>query len=543
MAKALGAVFLFNVELAQTLKDLSAEQAGALLQAGSKWAGSGWSTARAFKQLQATVGVPLVQSSISTYRDSWLFALSLFWDVEVGLLDLPDRGAEAAFALCARLSEGRGGVPSQEPVTREGREAEEEEDEEAAARFDWDEPLYELPSDLQALWEGVRSHARKLDLRSVLEAVPKYNVIPLKAPENNHRGDGKRERDRQVKAWSQTLLHNIRIQSHIYDLMLSCGDPLLVKKLFQQQWQLSAELYWRMCEHRKESSIPGSVVVPQDVLFDKDDLSLAQQQAKINSTYFGKGNSKSLFSSKIITIPSGKGKSFQGSYSGSYGKFQPNRYRGQGVPICGQGVQFQIYTGGYGSSYFRGGFGGQGGFRQSYRGRGKSGMCATQGTWNFLSSSLQVEREVELVEEACLPTSGEDDSRRGDCTLESRQRAMADNDCKGATACGRGTAAFGGLLGHWSRQGVEQTSRHAFAGFSFHARHSSFGSMVSHQKGRRYFSESQADYRLSSGQQVFALPSFQNGSLGPNFSFPAGRDVGLQDGSERCLLSPALAPS
>ena len=236
-----------------------------------------------------------MQSSISTYRDSWLFALSLFWDVEVGLLDLPDRGAEAAFALCARLSEGRGGVLSQEPVTREGREAEEEEEENAAARFEWDEPLYELPSDLQALWEGVRSHARKLDLRSVLEAVPKYNVIPLKAPENNHRGDGKRERDRQVKAWSQTLLHNIRIQSHMYDLMLSGGNPLLVKKLFQQQWQLSAELYWRMCEHRKESSIPGSVVVPQEVLFDKDGLSLAQQQAKIDSTYFGKGNSKSLF--------------------------------------------------------------------------------------------------------------------------------------------------------------------------------------------------------------------------------------------------------
>ena len=117
---------------------------------------------------------------------------------------------------------------------------------------------------------------------------------------------------------------------------------------------------------------------------------------------------------------------------------------------------------------------------------------------------------------------------------------MADNDCKGATACGRGTAAFGGLLGNWSRQGVEQTNRHAFAGFSFHARHPSFGSMVSHQKGRWYFSESQADYRLSSGQQVFALPSFQNGSLGPNFSFPAGRDVGLQNRSERCLLSPTF---
>ena len=128
--------FLFNVEMAQALKDLSAEQAGVLLQAGSKWAGSGWTTARAFKQLQATVGVPLVQSSISVYRDSWLFALSLFWDVEVGLLDLPDRGAEAAYALCAKLGEGRGVVLSQEPVTREGREAEEEEEEEAAPRFD-----------------------------------------------------------------------------------------------------------------------------------------------------------------------------------------------------------------------------------------------------------------------------------------------------------------------------------------------------------------------------------------------------------------------
>ena len=63
----------------------------------------------------------------------------------------------------------------------------------------------------------------------------------------------------------------------MYDLMLSGGNPFLVKKLFQQQWQLSAELYWRMCEHRKESCIPGSVVFPQEVLSDKDGLSLAQQ--------------------------------------------------------------------------------------------------------------------------------------------------------------------------------------------------------------------------------------------------------------------------
>ena len=74
----------------------------------------------------------------------------------------------------------------------------------------------------------------------------------------------------------------------------------MVKILFEQHFQLMGELYQTLCNHRKELSIPGSVVVQNDVLFDKDSLQLAQQQQKVNRASFGSGCYKSfpLFSQK-----------------------------------------------------------------------------------------------------------------------------------------------------------------------------------------------------------------------------------------------------
>ena len=44
-----------------------------------------------------------------------------------------------------------------------------------------------------------------------------------------------------------------------------------------------------MSNHRKELSIPRSVVVTQEVLFDKESLGLAQAQSKINRAFFPRG--------------------------------------------------------------------------------------------------------------------------------------------------------------------------------------------------------------------------------------------------------------
>ena len=97
---------MFNISQARSLATfLVLEQARRLLNEGSKYAGSGWTTSRASRVLWDLVGVPLVAAEVSSYRNSWLFALALVHNVEVGGLDLSDRASEAAFALTSLISQ------------------------------------------------------------------------------------------------------------------------------------------------------------------------------------------------------------------------------------------------------------------------------------------------------------------------------------------------------------------------------------------------------------------------------------------------------
>ena len=73
--------FLFNVPLARSLGGISAEEATVLLQAGCKWAGNGWTTSRASRALHSLTGIPLVASTVAAYRDAWLYALSMAFNV------------------------------------------------------------------------------------------------------------------------------------------------------------------------------------------------------------------------------------------------------------------------------------------------------------------------------------------------------------------------------------------------------------------------------------------------------------------------------
>ena len=51
-------------------------------------------------------GVPLVSADFAQYKNSFLFALSLFWEVDVPKMDLSDRASEAAFGLAAVFAQG-----------------------------------------------------------------------------------------------------------------------------------------------------------------------------------------------------------------------------------------------------------------------------------------------------------------------------------------------------------------------------------------------------------------------------------------------------
>ena len=91
----------------------------------------------------------------------------------------------------------------------------------------------------------------------------------MKAAENNFRGDSKSQVDTQVRHWSQCLLHSLRMQMTVYNLLLEGKDALSVQNLLQQNFQLTTELLVKFNNFRRERSLPGSVPSGDELLFDK----------------------------------------------------------------------------------------------------------------------------------------------------------------------------------------------------------------------------------------------------------------------------------
>ena len=81
-------LFFMDVQKVREIGSLLTPQlASALLAAGQQWKGSGWNTSKASKTLFNLTGVPLVKSTWVDYRNAFLYALSLFYEVEVQELD------------------------------------------------------------------------------------------------------------------------------------------------------------------------------------------------------------------------------------------------------------------------------------------------------------------------------------------------------------------------------------------------------------------------------------------------------------------------
>ena len=98
--------FFYDVPKVRGLrKIIDDEKAAAVLAAGATWNGNGWNTYKASRALMGLTGVPLVSQPFDEYRNSFLFALSLLWEVDVQALQLSDRGSEAAFALAKVLAD------------------------------------------------------------------------------------------------------------------------------------------------------------------------------------------------------------------------------------------------------------------------------------------------------------------------------------------------------------------------------------------------------------------------------------------------------
>ena len=69
--QAWSSCFLDTSKVRQLQDVMGAESAMELLKAGASWNGSGWNTGRASKALHDLVGVPLVTSDFSEYRNAF----------------------------------------------------------------------------------------------------------------------------------------------------------------------------------------------------------------------------------------------------------------------------------------------------------------------------------------------------------------------------------------------------------------------------------------------------------------------------------------
>jgi len=98
-------LFLYNAEQVRFLgENIGTSAALAIINGGVKWQGSGWTTSSASKKIYELTQVPLVTADFVMYRNTWLYCLSLVWNVEVQELTLSDPAAEAAFRLASVCS-------------------------------------------------------------------------------------------------------------------------------------------------------------------------------------------------------------------------------------------------------------------------------------------------------------------------------------------------------------------------------------------------------------------------------------------------------
>ena len=364
--------FFLSFELVrQVLPHIQPDQVPQLLAAGQAYSGGGWTTSKAAKSVFELTQVSLVTSDFSMYRAAFLFSLALILGVEVPELNLTDRAAEAAFGLAHVFGQDPNSSP-EEPQTEP-----QEEDVGQSTFLSWDEPLEPLPPDFQLIWQGVRAGTRRLDLRSLLQNVPRYTGLPEQAPLNNHRKDAKSKVDTHSRSWQQSVLHSLRLVTRLY----TAEDEELAVPLIQQIFQLQAELYGKIENFRREYSLPGSVGPSGPPLFQKEELNNAAMVQKIN-----RGNALAIYDTSSFylpfsSVPPGYGNRYQ-SYSSGYGSRSFGygsrfRYNSKGTTVQTTAATFPFCTGGKAFRGFSGRFG---------KGAGK-GKSSSSGNWYGTSNA------------------------------------------------------------------------------------------------------------------------------------------------------------
>ena len=82
-----------------------------------------------------------------------------------------------------------------------------EEYDDTSMALDGEPEVHAMPTELQYLFAKSRSGP----LRESLDGDPLFRALPQRAPENNHRGDGKGGQDRLLRSLQQQLLQALRL--------------------------------------------------------------------------------------------------------------------------------------------------------------------------------------------------------------------------------------------------------------------------------------------------------------------------------------------
>ena len=129
-------------------------------------------------------GVAMVHSESSVYKEAFIYALSLVWEVD-SVVTLNETIAAAAFGMATNNIKA---VNTPKEGGDDGVEHGEDGDD---IDLPYDEVSISLPPWFSEAWNRSRNpDCDRLDVREALETLPYISEIPRKAQDNNHNSEG-----------------------------------------------------------------------------------------------------------------------------------------------------------------------------------------------------------------------------------------------------------------------------------------------------------------------------------------------------------------
>jgi hypothetical protein len=290
-----------------------------------------WTTTKCAVAVERLTGAALVAASTAEYNSCWVYSIALACEADPGTaFTMSDRQADIAFRLCRcwRAAAGRAlppalvSDPAAAPEVRpaaagrgdaEMREQATSGEDEEENPLEWEEQEEPLPGDLLQVVRRFTGGSLRVDARSLLDELPRWQHLKQKAEANNHRQDASRPTDRVLRLVQQKVLGLLRIYPVLHHGLQGkeSKEEAADEEYQEDQVVLGQKFYCLMLDlenfilqERKKLSLPGSIPSTEPQLFTQDDLKINAEQQKINAagTFF---KTKKVFISS--TAASGAG--------------------------------------------------------------------------------------------------------------------------------------------------------------------------------------------------------------------------------------------